>query len=116
MNAYKAFLLLFLIAALIYSSYSVPIVNLCILAFLEPESEIGQVIEETEWGFVLPNPTGEEVAPLIRELMTTPEQLRAMRANGYDAFRQAYTLAQAVERYSTFLQKHFGLIGEGKAH
>ncbi|MGB0383278.1 MAG: glycosyltransferase family 4 protein, partial [Ardenticatenaceae bacterium] len=59
-----------------------------ILAFLEPESEIGQVIEETECGFVLPNPTGEEVATLIREVMSQPQRLRAMGCNGYDAFRQ----------------------------
>ncbi|MGB0383255.1 MAG: glycosyltransferase [Ardenticatenaceae bacterium] len=78
-----------------------------ILAFMEPESEIGQVIEETECGFVLSNPTGKEVATLIREVMNQPQRLRAMGCNGYDAFRQKYTLARAVERYDVFLQESF---------
>ena len=78
-----------------------------ILAFLEPSSEIGQVITERKCGLVLPAPTGEEVATLIRELMAQPERLRAMGGNGYYAFRQEYTLARAVQRYDAFLQKIF---------
>lgn len=78
-----------------------------ILAFLEPESEIGLVIEETKCGVVLPNPTSEEVATLIRELMDKPKQLQEMGRNGYDAFRKEYNLARAVQRYDMFLQKHF---------
>lgn len=78
-----------------------------ILAFMEPSSEIGQVISETECGFVLPTPTGQEVATLIRELMSQPQRLKAMGANGNDAFWQAYTLARAVERYDAFLQRFY---------
>jgi glycosyltransferase involved in cell wall biosynthesis len=79
-----------------------------ILALLDPCSEIGRLIREEECGVVVPNPTGEQVAQVIRGLVAAPERVEQMGRRGREAFLKNYTLALAVRRYDEFLTRHFG--------
>lgn len=76
-----------------------------ILGFLDPESEIGRTIRENNCGVVLRDPSGEAVADLIRKLLDDPDQLQRMGENGYNAFKNNYTLSLAAKRYSTLLER-----------
>lgn len=78
-----------------------------LLGFLDPKSEIGQTILENKCGVVLPDPTGTEVARVIEELINNPEQLKEMGLNGYQAFKNNYTLTIAARRYSDLLENAF---------
>lgn len=80
-----------------------------ILALLEAESEIGQLVGETGCGVVLTDATGETIARTIRQLLTTPSALEQMGANAYQAFQQNYRLDIALARYDLFLRQHFGV-------
>lgn len=75
-----------------------------LLGFLDPGSEIGRTILENNCGVVLSDPTGSEVAQVIEELMSNPQQAKEMGANGYLAFKDNYTLAHAAKRYSDLLE------------
>lgn len=79
-----------------------------ILAFLDPAGEIGLAIQETESGVVLPDPTAEQVAEVIRSLLADPERFAAMGARGREAFLADYTLSAAVRRYDQVLTHCFG--------
>lgn len=80
-----------------------------ILALMEPESEIGQLVGETESGLVLTDATGETIAQTIRQLLATPATLEQMGANAYQTFQQNYRLDIALARYDLFLRQHFGV-------
>jgi glycosyltransferase involved in cell wall biosynthesis len=88
-------------------AYGVMASATAILGFLDPESEIGRTVVENDCGVVLPDPTGEDVADLIRELVRDPERLKRMGENGYRAFRSQYTLSLAADRYSRLLEQSF---------
>jgi glycosyltransferase involved in cell wall biosynthesis len=77
------------------------------LAFLDPESEIGRTITEHDCGVILPDPTGRQVAEAIRTLTAEPGRLRSMGLNGYYAFKADYTLLKAGERYSELMTHSF---------
>lgn len=70
-----------------------------ILGFLDPESEIGQMVTETGCGIVISDPTGSEVATAIRTLLANPQQITAMRAASRQAFLRQYTLSHAATAY-----------------
>jgi glycosyltransferase involved in cell wall biosynthesis len=78
-----------------------------ILAFLDPAGEIGQVIRETECGLILPSPTGEMVAAMIRELLSERDRLTQMGENGRIAFQKQYTLSIAAARYDQLIRDCF---------
>lgn len=82
-----------------------------ILGFLDPDSEIGRLIIETDCGTVLPDPTGEQVAAVITDLLDNPEKLRRWGQNGYRAFQAEYTLSLAAERYSRLLAQVLASVG-----
>jgi glycosyltransferase involved in cell wall biosynthesis len=88
-------------------TYGVMASATAILAFLEPESEIGQTIRENDCGTVVPDPTGPAVADLIRKLLDDPDRLQRMGENGYRAFKNHYTLALAAQRYDHLLEQCF---------
>jgi len=74
-----------------------------ILGFLDEEGEIGRTISENDCGVVLPDPTGEQVARTIEDLLRDPERLRRMGRNGYEAFKANYTLKRSAEKYGKVL-------------
>jgi glycosyltransferase involved in cell wall biosynthesis len=77
-----------------------------ILAFLSPESEIGQTILEAECGFVLPEPSGDQIAELILDCMQNPSVVKRMGCNSRHVFLKNYTLARAVDSYDKFLRRY----------
>lgn len=78
-----------------------------ILALVEPTSEIGQLVTETNCGIVVAAATGQQVAAAIRQAMTTPEALATMGHNGYQVFQQKYTLNAALEEYDACMRRYF---------
>ncbi len=84
-----------------------------ILALLEPESEVGQVVRETQCGWVLTDPSGGELAKFIRHLMDNPTELAAAGQRGRTAFLQAYTLDRAANDYLDVLKQSFSTNGHG---
>lgn len=74
------------------------------IGFLDSQSEIAMTIKETDCGIVLEEPTGTQVAQLVRELMANQERVEAMGANGYRAFLDTYTLSHAVQRYDALIE------------
>ncbi len=87
-------------------SYGVMASGTPILAFLERKSEIGLTVEEHQCGVVMPQPTGQQVADLIQELMQAPERVEKMGQNGYDAFCKHFTRQQAVHHYKQLIETH----------
>jgi glycosyltransferase involved in cell wall biosynthesis len=88
-------------------TYGVMAAGRPLLAFLDPHSEIGRVIDETGCGIVLPEPDGPAIAQTIRELMGDEARLRRMGQNARNAFLTTYTLSHAVDRYQQLLQETF---------
>ncbi|MCE7990257.1 MAG: hypothetical protein DYG89_54650 [Caldilinea sp. CFX5] len=80
-----------------------------LLALLEAESEIGQLVGETGCGLVLTDATGATIAQTIRRLLTSPAALEQMGLNAHHAFQQNYRLDTALARYDLFLRQHFGV-------
>ena len=74
-----------------------------ILGFVEPDSEIGQMITEENCGLLLPNPTAEQISEIIRGFTRNMDQLKIMSAAGRRAFLQNYTLSHAVSAYDVVL-------------
>lgn len=74
-----------------------------ILGFLDPESEIGQMIIETGAGLVLCDPTAEEIAAALQELLDHPEKREIMAEAGRQAFLEKYTLTRAALAYDKAL-------------
>jgi len=79
-----------------------------ILALVDPASEIGQLVTESQCGLVIAAATGQQVAATIRQAMATPEALAQMSRNGYQAFQQKYTLDTALEQYDACMRRYFG--------
>lgn len=77
-----------------------------ILGFLDAESEIGRTIQEAECGIVLEDPSGEQVADHLRDLIRKPDRLNEMGQHGRQAFESEFTLSHAAERYDTVLQRY----------
>lgn len=88
-------------------SYGIMASGTPILALLEPSSEIGQMIQEVDCGIVLPNPSGTELAGVIRELKAQREQLTMMGQRGRAAFEQSYTLNKSATLYQSVLDQAF---------
>ena len=82
-----------------------------ILGFLEEESEIGKTIRESNCGFVLEDPFGEQVADRIETLLEKGDRLKAMGARGRQAYEENYTLAAAARRYDAVLSRY--IYGKG---
>lgn len=80
-----------------------------VLALMDPMSEIGQLVNETDCGIVLANATGETIANTIRSFLADPVQLTQMGENSYRAFQQNYRMEVGLERYDLFLHQHFGV-------
>ncbi len=76
-----------------------------ILAFLDPESEIGLTIIESGCGFVLRDPDGAQVAEALENLISNPRRLLELGHNARQKFLQDYTLSKAVDRYNALLEK-----------
>lgn len=76
-----------------------------ILGLLEARSEIGRVIEENNCGVVLQDPSGEQVAKVISDLVGDPGKLLIMGINGREAFQRDYTLSIAAKRYSHLMHE-----------
>jgi glycosyltransferase involved in cell wall biosynthesis len=74
-----------------------------VLGFLDPESEIGQMITETGCGLVMRDPTAHQVATAIQNLMVNPEQRSAMADAGCREFQAKYTLMHAARAYDAAL-------------
>jgi len=78
-----------------------------VLALVDPASEIGQVVQETDCGIVLANATGTQVAATIQALLTMPERATQMGSNGYRAFQEKYNLRSALDQYDLCLRRYF---------
>lgn len=78
-----------------------------ILALVDPASEIGQMVTETNCGLVLAHATGAQVAAAIRQVMTEPALAHKMGQNGYQAFQQKYNLTAALEQYDLCMRRYF---------
>jgi glycosyltransferase involved in cell wall biosynthesis len=74
-----------------------------ILGFVQIESEVGQTLLEHKCGIVAEDPTGGEVAAIVRELIADRDRLAAVGRNGREAFENNYTLSHAAERYDHIL-------------
>jgi len=77
-----------------------------VLALMSLESEIGQMVRETECGISLENATGDAIAQIVHYLIDNPDALTEMGANAYHAFEQNYTLDKALKRYDSFIGLH----------
>lgn len=81
------------------------------LGFVNAGSEVGRTIQEHDCGIVLEDPTGNDVAQLLRRLLDDRDRLREMGQRGREAFEERYTLSHAAERYDSVLQRY--IYGEG---
>lgn len=85
-------------------TYGVMAAGVPILGFLDPKSEIGLTIAETECGIVLAEPSGRAVADIVLQLLRDPPRLKSMGERGLAAFRANYTLSSAAQKYDRLLQ------------
>lgn len=88
-------------------SYGIMANGTAIVAFLDAHSEIGQTLIEYDCGIVLSDPTAESVAALLKQLISAPDRVARLGANGFEAFKQQFTRAKAVEKYSILLEEVF---------
>lgn len=79
--------------------------------FVNAGSEVGRSIQEHDCGIVLEDPTGNEVAQLLRRLLDDRDRLREMGQRGREGFEECHTLSHAAERYDSVLQRY--IFGEG---
>lgn len=77
-----------------------------ILGFLDKESEIGKTIQENGCGFVLEDPSEEQVAEHIRVLLEATDKREEMGTAGRKAYEKDYTLAAAAQRYDAVLSRY----------
>ncbi len=84
-------------------SYGIMASGTPILGFVDPESEIGQMIIEEECGLLLPDPTAEQIFQVLRNLSQHSGPLAEMSTAGYKAFIEKYTLSQAALAYDAAL-------------
>jgi len=73
-----------------------------IVGILDPDSEIGQLIKETDCG-VLVDPDAEEIARALRDLMDDAAKRREMGDAGRAVFLEKYTLTRAAAAYDAAL-------------
>ncbi len=92
-------------------TYGIMAAGTPMLGFIEPDSEVGRTIQEHECGLVAEDPTGAEVADLLRQLIADRDHLAAMGQRGRTAFEEQYTLSHAAERYDAVLRRY--LYGDG---
>ncbi|MBX3010675.1 MAG: glycosyltransferase family 4 protein [Caldilineaceae bacterium] len=88
-------------------TYSVMACARPILALVAPHSEIGQLVQESQCGLVLPAATGHQIAHVIRQLWADPQAVQQMGQQGYRAFQANYTLTTALENYDLCLRRYF---------
>ncbi len=86
-------------------SYGILASGTPILGFVQPDSEIGQMITEEACGLVLPNPTAEQISQTVRSLIHNTSMLEAMSAAGHQAFLNKYTLTHAATAYDAVLAR-----------
>ena len=78
-----------------------------IIGILDPQGEIGLMIQETGCGTIV-EPNGEDLATAIEDLRDHSERRRAMGEAGRTAFLDGYTLEAAAERYHAALSSMLG--------
>ncbi|MEM7530790.1 MAG: glycosyltransferase family 4 protein [Chloroflexota bacterium] len=83
-----------------------------ILALVHADSEIGQVVQETQCGWVLSDNNdsafiGREIATQIQHRLNNPDLGIEQGKNGNRAFHTTYRLENAVARYDQLLREHF---------
>ncbi|MEZ0236406.1 MAG: glycosyltransferase family 4 protein [Actinomycetota bacterium] len=78
-----------------------------IIGILDPQGEIGLMIQETGCGTIV-DPDGEDLATAIEDLRDHPERCRTMGEAGRAAFLDGYTLETAAERYHAALSSMLG--------
>lgn len=83
-----------------------------ILAFIDPDSEIGLTVAENDCGIVLPDPTGDAIVAIVRDLIDNPDRFAQMGNNGYSAFCEKYTLSHSIDRYHSLLNDCFLTTGQ----
>lgn len=86
-------------------SYGIMASGVPLLGFLNPESEVGRTIVENDCGMVMCDPTGEEVARRIEELLDDPEKLKGMGERARAAFLQKYTLKKSASGYAALIDE-----------
>jgi glycosyltransferase involved in cell wall biosynthesis len=74
-----------------------------ILGLLDPDSEIGRMIDETGCGVTLGDPDPDRIAAVIRELMADPARRRSMSEAGRRAFLERYSLERSTRAYDEAL-------------
>jgi glycosyltransferase involved in cell wall biosynthesis len=89
-------------------AYGVMAAGTPILGLLDPDSEIGRVINETGCGVTLTDPDGNRIAAFIRDLMVDPTKRSSMGEAGRQAFLGRYTLAHAAQAYDAALSAMLG--------
>ncbi len=77
-----------------------------LLGFLDEESEIGRTIQENDCGYVLEDPSGNEVAKSLETLMEKPNLPEEMGTRGREAFEENFTLSAAADRYDAVLSRY----------
>lgn len=88
-------------------TYGIMAVARPILGILKIESEIGRMINESECGVVLPEPTGESVALILLNMAGDRKRLKKMGERGYQEFLRNYTLKIAADRYNRIMEEIF---------
>ncbi|MCP4416278.1 MAG: glycosyltransferase family 4 protein [Chloroflexi bacterium] len=86
-------------------SYGIMASGTPILGFVQPDSEIGQMIEEEKCGLVLPSPTTEQISQTLRNFLHNSDSLTAMSTAGYQAYLDKYTLSHAALSYDVALAR-----------
>jgi glycosyltransferase involved in cell wall biosynthesis len=79
-----------------------------ILGLLDPDSEIGLMINETGCGVTLVDPGPDRIAAVVRDLMADPARGRAMGEAGRREFLRRYSLAESTRAYDAALSAMVG--------
>lgn len=87
-------------------TYGIMAAETPMLGFVEAESEVGRTIRDHECGVVTEDPTGEEVAQVVRRLIEHRDQLAEMEARGRAAFEERYALSHAAKRYESVFERY----------
>jgi glycosyltransferase involved in cell wall biosynthesis len=88
-------------------AYGIMAAGVPILAMMEPHSEIGLTVKESDCGIVISIASGDQVAAAIRTLVADPERARVMGRNGYLAFKSRFTLDIAAAQYDKVFREAF---------
>lgn len=84
-------------------TYGVMAVGTPVLGLLDEKSEIGKTIARHRCGIVIEDPTGRQVAEVIRELSRQRDRCQRMGERAREAFLEGYTLDRAGRKYSRLL-------------